>query len=121
MPNSLKYRRRQVYMGLFVLLLSVFSVSEGMYFRHQDHVQRQCVSAALAHFSDVLGLRGTLVDRETANTNRIIERVFKAKSRAEALAAYHDYSVEEQAIQKLRNENPVPDYSPGACDGQPRG
>jgi hypothetical protein len=115
MTSPQRLRRRQYALGVVVLLLSVFSVAEGIYFRVQDKHQRACLQNSFGALSEALTVRGDLVQRDTDNTTRIITKVFNAKTPEEARAAFAEYEQEAQAIEKARGESPIPPFPEGKC------
>lgn len=116
MPDSLRYRHRLKYLGIFVLVLSVFSVAQLFYFRHQDVVQRRCINEAFAELNRALVVRSELVDRETTNITRIISDAIAAKTDQDRHKAITRYVQETGRIQKARDDHPVPPFPEGKCN-----
>lgn len=116
--DSRKYHRRQVALGIFVLVLSVFTVAEGFYFRHQDGVQRDCIAHAFSELNHTLSVRGNLVDRETRATSKLLTDAIKYEhDGAERARVVRRYLRQIADIQQTRRENPVPPYPEGTCNG----
>lgn len=115
MTTPQRLRRRQYTLGIFVLLLSVFSVAEGIYFQIQDKHQRECLQVSFADLSTTLDARGDLVQRQADSTERLITNVFNAKTPQQARAAFKAYTSEQQAIERGRKRNPIPPFPAGKC------
>lgn len=133
MPNSLKYRRRQVYLGVFVLLLSVFSVAEGVYFRHQDKLQRQCIERSFADLSAALQVRADLIEQDSAMNNKAwmvyadaagVVRDDPTKPLPPKVLHHYqrrlvrtllEYRRVERRIAQARDDNAIPPFPVGRC------
>lgn len=143
MTTPERFRRRQRIEGTFLVIIGLLLIVSTLWFRHQDEEQRACIGENFIDLSASLTRRGELAERDAqlnrresraqfreSKANRIFYRdAFASTSDAGVFEAYGDYRVriaaidatrvkikaERQAINKEREENPLPEFPRGTC------
>lgn len=134
MTSNERLRRRQYRLGIFVLILAIFSTAQAVYFTIQDQKQTDCVERNFSEFNRVSQLRSELVERESEaekgwqlvfaesaeqlkdNPTGEIDPKEADRLQTELVHKLLVYKEEIDKIDQLRKDNPVPDYSTGLCD-----
>jgi len=131
MTTPEKLRRRQLKIGLVLILLAIFTVAQGIYFNVRQADQQKCLRENFVALSHALHVRATLSTRESL-ANRSVLTAFsraaahasstqtpqeQAKDRKELIDVLVNYQTEVSRIQEIRKNNPVPPYPAGTCEG----
>lgn len=115
MTTPERLRRRQLIEGLVLIVIGVVMIIQGFYFGHQDKEQRECLANNFRDLSVALNDRSSLVDRETQANRRVNLAELNSTTDAEYLAELQWYDREIDAIEKARDETPLPPYPVGEC------
>lgn len=121
MTTPEKFRRRQRFEGIVLVLLGVFTVGYVLYDSHEAGIRDQCIADSFHDFSTSLTVRSSLTvrtdqlkiraerlqdqadvlqDEKITNTAHLIKQVFAAATPQESLAAYFRYQHELNRIQQ---------------------
>lgn len=131
MTTEERLRRRQFRLGVFVLLLAIFTTAQGGYFSLENTKQTDCFDTQLAKLNDVSQIRSELVARESGAEKEwqlLLADLAEVQSdpknadpeevktiREELIVALLDYAAVIKEIEKERKENPIPEYEAGQC------
>lgn len=114
-----KVQRRQFQFGIVLILLAIFSVLQGAYFHVEDSAQRDCLAKVVRQMRASIETRVAIADRDSRNKTITIRRVATANAEnkpREVMRALDDFVMEDDKINVMRENNPVPPLPEGRCD-----
>jgi hypothetical protein len=130
-PES--HRRGQVVLGVFILLLALFTVAQGVKSAQYERETQACIADKFRELSAALNARARLTERETSQ-NKALWLIYadaaglvkedpteelKPKDRErlqrQLVAQLLEYKKVITEIEKERRENPLPPYPVGIC------
>jgi hypothetical protein len=129
-PHVAQGRRRELLIGIVVMLLATFTVAQSIYFQTRQDAAQACVERKFGELSEVLSARAAFSAQESDATKAVIESFVNAaaaqsgtqveirKARAVIIKKLQAYDRTSKRIDRLRKENPVPDYPVGTCDAE---
>lgn len=107
--------RVQIMQGVALILLGVFYVIGGLYFRSSDSRQVECMRAIAEERTGASAARAKANELESAANRRVILAVLTADTRAGVRQAYRTYRLQLRPIDQIRDANPVRPFPSGAC------
>ena len=134
MPETLRLQKRLWKLGVFVLVLAAFTVTQSVYSYNQDQKQRECFERKFAQNAATSKVRSKLVERESEivsgvlnafgesagylkdDPNAEIPKEEQARLRKEMIDSLLTYTRVSKEIKADREETPLPAYPEGACD-----
>lgn len=116
MTTPERLRRRQRRESAFIAVLAMLLCVAVVYFRGQDAAQDRCLSAFVETQNETQAIRSKLVERESAATRAVITAALNANGRRDVARAFRNYRVENRAIDRQREENPVRMFPEGICN-----
>lgn len=136
MTTPSRLRRRQRLLGVFVLLLALFTVTQATYLTVQDRDQNACFQRRFTELSEVSKIRAGLAEEETHATAGVLRVYARAAGIVQDKPGYQlnprqqkfyqtllvkrllQYGRATKRIQQERQDHPVPPYPVGSCDGK---
>ena len=128
-----KLLRRQLLMGIALLLLAVFTASQAVYFSLEDRSTQRCINDKFHELSRALDVRSTLTERETEAASAIWDVYGEAaglvkddpteplaqedqdRLNTKLVKTLLSYQEEIALIEEKRAKNPLPPYTIGTC------
>ena len=105
----------QLFIGVFVLCLGVFTAWASWQSERRDNAQNECFHRSFQTLTEILEKRGSLAQRETQADRKLNLAELTVKSDEEYLKELREYEAELRAIEQEREENPIPPYPEGTC------
>lgn len=129
-----RLRRRQRILGVVVLVLAIFTVTQATYLTVQDRAQNKCFQDRFTELSHVSAIRADLAEKETRATAGVLGVYARAAGIVKDKPGYKlspaqqerlngqlvkkllEYGKKTAEVQQERREHPIPPYPVGTCD-----
>ena len=102
------------WIGIVIILLSVFTVGQTWYFARQDREVIACQTRTNQQFQEALSARNTVAEEDRRVTDQLVIDVTRATSGEQSRAALEKYLKARAANDAQRAKNPLPGIS--NCD-----
>lgn len=112
-PERLRRRQRLESLGIAILAFALVAVF--IYFRGQDDAQEDCFNNYFTQQAKTSKIRGTIVERESEATRRIIRKALTAQTREDIIKAREAYFRSLQRVDEAREANPIPPFPEEVC------
>lgn len=116
MTTPERLRRRQRIEGGLIIAIGLLMLWQTWFFNERDAGQQECLQENFAALAESLDAREGLTSRESEATQRVIQDVSDSQDRATLTRAFNEFKKEQDAIEKVRKQNPIPPYPPGLCN-----
>lgn len=115
MTSETNLHARQRTLGFVVLALAVVTLSTSFYSIREDQAQRACLEDTVSDLGESLQVRAMLSERDSKAKTAVILAASKAQSREDYGRAFEEFEQEQDKIDQLRADNPVPPFPEGKC------
>ena len=115
MTTPERLRRRQLIESALLIVVGIAMLLQSAYFAGKDKSQQECLERNFIALSDALSARSDLAGRDSSSTQRVISTVAQVETNEQLREAFDVYMREQERIEQIRRENPLPPYPPGTC------